>query len=145
MIGDVGNAEKFQGLEHHDTRIPEWLLSDQDCDTVDSNRSMMRPDLMVINTRNQTAATLHACKKQGQHGRRREMLSAGHPAHPVKVMIVEAGYTSETRYAQKLQEKRTQHGKLQRVLSRVGFEVSTLPVILGTTGEVFNTWTALQL
>ena len=34
MIGDVGNAEKCQGLEFHGTRIPEWLLSDQDCDTV---------------------------------------------------------------------------------------------------------------
>ena len=47
-------------------------------DTVDSNRSMMRPDLMVINTTNQPAATLDACKKRGQHGRRQGMLSAGH-------------------------------------------------------------------
>ena len=93
---------------------------------------------MVINTTNQTAATLDACKKRGQHGRRRGMLSAGHPEHPVKVIIVEVGYTSETRYAEKLQEKMTQHGKLQRALSRVGFEVSILPVILGTTGGVFN-------
>ena len=60
MIGDVGNAEKCQGFEVHGTRIPEWILSDQDYDTVDSNRSMMRPDLMVINTTNQTAATLNA-------------------------------------------------------------------------------------
>ena len=56
----------------------------------------------------------------------------------MKVMIVEVGYTSEIRYAEKLQEKMTQHGKLQRALSRVGFEVSILPVILGTTGGVFN-------
>ena len=66
------------------------------------------------------------------------MLPAGHPEHPVKVMIVEVGYTSETRYAEKLQEKMILHGKLQRPLSRVGFEVSILPVILGTTGGVFN-------
>ena len=98
----------------------------------------MRPDLMVINTANQTAAAPDACKKRGQHGRRRGMLSAGHPEHPVKVMIVEVRFTSETRYAEKLQEKMTQHGKLQRALSRVGFEVSILPVILGTTGGVFN-------
>ena len=55
---------------------------------------MIRPDLMVINTTNQTAAMLDACKKQGQHGRRRGMLSAGHPEHPVKVMIVEVGYNN---------------------------------------------------
>ena len=98
---------------------------------------------MVINTTNQTAAILdaYACKKRGQHGRRRGMLSAGHPEHPVNIMIVEVGYTSETRYAENyrvLQEKMTQHGKLQRALSRVRFEMSILPVILGTTGGVFN-------
>ena len=111
-IGDVGNAGKCQGLEFHGTTIPEWLLSEQDCDTVDSNISMMRPDLMLINTTNQTAAMLDVCKNQGQHGRRRGMLSAGHHEHPVKFMIVEVGYTSETRYAEKLQEEMTQHGKL---------------------------------
>ena len=53
-------------------------------------------------------------------------------------MTVEVGYTSETRYAGKLQENMTQHGKPQHALSRFGFEVSILPVILGTTGGVFN-------
>ena len=130
--------ESVKGLEFHGTRIPDWLLSDQDCDTSDSNISMMRPDLMVINTTNQTAATLDACKKRGQHGRRRGILSTGHPEHPVKVMIVEVGYTSENRYAEKLQEKMTQHGKLQRALSRAGFQVNILQMILGTTGGVFN-------
>ena len=93
---------------------------------------------MVINTTNQIAAALDACKKRGQHGRRRGMLSAGHPEHPVKVMIVEVGYTSENRYAEKLQKQLTQHGKLQCALSRVGFEVSILPVSLVTIGGVFS-------
>ena len=44
---------------------------------------------------------------------------------------MEVGYTSETRYDEKLQENVTQHGKLQRALLSVGFEVSILPVILG--------------
>ena len=52
---------------------------------------------------------------------------------------MEVGYTSGTRYAEKLQEKMTQHGKLQRALSSVGFEVSILPVILGITEGVFMT------
>ena len=38
MIGDVGNAEKCQGLEFHGTRIPEWLLTEQDCDTVEQQQ-----------------------------------------------------------------------------------------------------------
>ena len=32
----------------------------------------------------------------------------------------------------------TQHGKPQRALSSIGFEVSILPVIPGTTGGVFS-------
>ena len=66
------------------------------------------------------------------------MLSAGHSEHPLKVINVEVGYTSETRYAEKIQKRMTQHGKLHHALSRVGFEVSILPVILRTTGGVFN-------
>ena len=58
--------------------------------------------MMVINTTNQSAAALDACEKRGQHGSRRGMLSAEHPDHPVKVMSVEVGYTSETRYVEKV-------------------------------------------
>ena len=37
-IGDVGNAEKCQGLEFHGTRISEWLLTEQDYDTVEQQQ-----------------------------------------------------------------------------------------------------------
>ena len=56
----------------------------------------------------------------------------------MKVMIVKICYISETRYAEKLQEKMMQHGKFQCALSSVGFEVSILPVILGTNRGVFD-------
>ena len=61
---------------------------------------------MVIDTTYQSAATLAACKKRGQHGRRLRILSVGHPDLPVKFMIEEIAYT-ETRYAEKLQERTT--------------------------------------
>ena len=110
-------------------------------DTIESDRSMIGSDLVVINAINQSAATLAACKKRGQRGRWR---SAGH--HPVKVMFVEIGYTSETRYAEKVQENMMQHGTLQRFPSSLDFEVNILPVSLGTTGGVFSrVWTALEL
>ena len=66
------------------------------------------------------------------------MLSAGHPDHPVKVMIMEIGFSSETRYAESVQEKMTQHGKLQHALLSIGFEMSILPMMLGTSGGGFN-------
>ena len=49
----------------------------------------------------QTWFVLSVSKKREQHGRRPGMLSAGHPDHPVKVTIVEVGYTSETIYNMK--------------------------------------------
>ena len=49
MVGDMGYAEKRQGLLFPLYQDSKWLLSDQDCDTVDSDRFMLRPDLMVIN------------------------------------------------------------------------------------------------
>ena len=49
MVGDMGYAEKCQGLQFPLYQDSEGLLSDQDCDTVDSDKFMLRPDLMVIN------------------------------------------------------------------------------------------------
>ena len=138
MIGDVRNAEKCQDLHLHGSRVPEWLLSDQDLDAVGATRLTTRPDLMVIGTTSQVADELDGCKQRGQYGRRRGMLSAGHQTHPVKVLIVEVGYVSDTKYEEKLKDKMAQHGKLLAALSNAGFEASVLPVILGNTGGVFH-------
>ena len=84
--------ENVKGLSSMATGFLNGSCLNRTVTEFNSNRSMMRPDLMVINTTNRTSATLDACKKRGQYGRRRGMLSAGHPEHPVKVMIVEVGY-----------------------------------------------------
>ena len=84
-----------QDLHLHGSRVPEWLLSDQDLDAVGATRLTTRPDLMVIETTSQVADELDSCKQRGQYGRRRGMLSAGYQTHPVKVLIVEVGYVSD--------------------------------------------------
>ena len=61
-------------------------------------------------------------------------------------MIVEVGYISETRYAEKLQEKMTQPEKLQSALSRAGIGLILLPVMIGTTGGISTAiWTACYM
>ena len=52
------------------------------------------------------------------------MLPAGHQTHPVKVLLVEVGYVSDTQYEEKLKDKMAQHGKLLAALSNAGFEAS---------------------
>ena len=66
------------------------------------------------------------------------MLPARSPTHPVKVLVVEVGYVSDTKYEKKLKEKMAQHSRLLKALSNPGFEASILPVILGDAGGVFQ-------
>ena len=53
MIGDVGKAEKCQDLHLHGSRVPNWLLSNQDLDAVGATRLTTRPELMVIGATSQ--------------------------------------------------------------------------------------------
>ena len=75
---------------------------------------------MVIGTTSQVADELGSCKQQSQHGRRRGMLPAGHQTHLVKVLIVEVGYVSDTKYEEKLKVEMAQHGKLLNAFSNAG-------------------------
>ena len=61
------------------------------------------------------------------------------PSHRrTPVLIIEVGYTTEVNYKHKLTEKQAQHVKLETALKNRGFNVETLPIILGSTGGVFH-------
>ena len=66
------------------------------------------------------------------------MLSSRPVAHAIKVLIVEVGYSSELRYKEKLQAKLDQHKQLMQALDNAGYQCKLLPVVLGTTGGIFN-------
>ena len=55
-----------------------------------------------------------------------------------KAFILEVGYTNETRYEEKLQEKEQQHSTLIKLLEASGFEAVLCPIILGTIGGIFH-------
>ena len=58
-----------------------------------------------------------------------------------QVWIVEGGYCADTRYEEKLQDKEAQHQELHAALTDVGYNVATLPIILGFSGSNYHATT----
>ena len=54
------------------------------------------------------------------------------------IWIVEVGYCAATRYHNKMTEKQQQHAQLISLLESLDYRVNMLPVLLGTTGEIFH-------
>ena len=132
-IADVGTMETLGPLGVHDKRIPSWLLSNQylAAQGIDpSMRGKMRPDIMLIQvTPDEVAALLGrgpSSQLDSMQGNRKR-----------NVWIMEGGYTADTRYKDKLEEKLHQHDLLVRLLEDRGFEVSVLPFILGFSGTIY--------
>jgi hypothetical protein len=48
------------------------------------------------------------------------------------------GYSSDTRYMNKVTEKKEQHAELCKLLAAEGYEVMLLPVVLGSAGTLFK-------
>ena len=52
---------------------------------------------------------------------------------------MEEGYCSDTKYEEKLQEKGAQHKALEEALKDYGYNVTTLPTIIGQSGSQYHT------
>jgi hypothetical protein len=55
---------------------------------------------------------------------------------PRKIWLIELGYFSNTRYMEKVTEKKEQHAELCEVLAAEGYHVRLLPVVLGSAGTL---------
>ena len=153
LVADVGKAEGLKEIGIHSKRVPAFVLPDaclqangldpaegrdllqrKESDT----RSKMRPDMMIVEM---------TAREQNQYVPHGATAAAGMPkisAHTPngkerRIWIVEAGYCSDTRYEEKLQEKEDQHIALQTALKNYRYSVITLPVILGVSGSIFHT------
>ena len=54
---------------------------------------------------------------------------------------MEGGYCPDTRYEGKLQEKEAQHKALGGALKLYGYNLTTLPIIIGQSGSQYQTTT----
>jgi len=71
---------------------------------------------------------------------------------PRKIWIIALGYFSDTRYMDKVAEKKQEHVELCHLLATEGYDVMLLPIVLGSAGHFSNAlivqqkkWTAPKL
>ncbi len=103
-------------------------------------RQKLRPDIMVVEATNaEVTSTCGKRKSRNANGQPNSSIAARHNGkHKRKVKIVEVGYTSEGRFVDKCEEKNAQHCQLKQLLEAQGFQVDIVPLIIGSTGGIFN-------
>ena len=162
MIADIGTEEHMTDLGVQDMRLPDWLAKPEIIEKLNAistteewkdrkdtcegwsrmdptDRLKLRPDIMIVNVTNQEAASLHQGPKMSNKRTRSGVqipILRDSPIYEIK--IIEIGYSSDTRYIEKLQEKEQQHAQLCRILREEGHKVDFIPIILGTQGSVFR-------
>jgi len=57
---------------------------------------------------------------------------------PRKIWIIELGYSSDTRYMDKVAEMNQQHAELCNLLATEGYDVMLLPIVLRSAGTAFK-------
>jgi hypothetical protein len=88
-----------------------------------------------------------ALKKRTRNGNIKN--STQMTGRPTKIRFIELGYSSDTRYMDKVIEKEEHHAELCKMLAVEGYDVMLLPVVLGSAGTLFKcldrAWTLLTL
>ena len=108
-------------------RIPEWILPK----LLEADRKKLRPDILIIEGLDRGMADTF----KGLTGSNRKTAMRDYTIH-----ILEVGYTSHTRYLDKMQEKSDQHEKLVADLREEGWKVQYTDqhrIVLGTPGTIY--------
>ena len=93
----------------------------------------LRPDILITEVK---PSSVQGCTR---NGRRTGQIDNAEEGMAHRVWIIEVGYCSDTRYEDKLRQKREQHRLLEDLLTRRGFKVIYLPIILGNAGAIYKT------
>ncbi len=125
LIADVGNATTLADLGVHLKRIPTWFLPDSMLpshrEDPSRTRDKMRPDVMMVEL-------THEEQRMYSHARDAVLSNllthTGHNCKRRKVRILEVGYSSNTKYEEKFQEKTLQHQALVNTLTQRGYDAS---------------------
>ncbi len=133
-IADIGRDELINDLGVISKRIPTWLIPDDTLPQVGLSvhqRHVLRPDIMLIEVNQEEQARYTT---QGHHellngsiqdaarstwNEQDEDQSLPRTSNRMrKIWVIEGGYTSDTRHAEKVQEKMEQHKTLLQALRR---------------------------
>ena len=142
ICADVGSLAHVEHLDLPNNRIPKEVISDQTLSNhgiAMGDRHKIRPDALYGESATVTPPTrTRSAARVLKHNRIISEPNATPPSRPAKAMVLEFGYSSETRYKDKMDEKLRQHAQLQDMLTSEGFDASIRPVIIGTTGGIFK-------
>ena len=128
MVMDACRTDELAGHEAATSKVPCFLLPN----TPEADRRRMRPDILRV-------SNLPAVPSPGQ------ITEACAHKHRHPLQLVEVGFTSDTRWQDKMQEKRGQHEALVAALRAAGWTVNAHVVLVGHCGTVYKTGlTALQ-
>ena len=132
VYADVGNTEKVKHLQTGDKLIGPDIIPDHVMHAHNfpvENRRKLRPDALILEgkergtKRKRDGSAQHRYLPKGARG---------------NAFILEVGYTNETRYDDKLEEKIEEHETLMKLLEASEFTAVLCPIILGTTGGIFH-------
>ena len=156
LIADVGKVEGLKDIGVLSKKFPAFVLPDRCLQArgldpavergflqggAAATRSKMRPDMMIVEMT--TTEQQQYLRHDVNSGSRQPPLIPVMPnGNPRSVKIVEGGYCSDTRYEEKMQEKGAQHKALEEALKALkdyGYNVTTLPIIIGQSGSQFHT------
>jgi hypothetical protein len=133
---DVETAGTLEELGAESKRLPEWLITPntmQKCDFSPENKQKLRPYCMIVDiTNNEIDGAL---KKRTRNGDTN--ISNQINGRPRKIWLIESGYSSNTRYMDKVTEKKEQHAELCKLLAAEGYDVMLLTVVLENAGIHF--------
>jgi len=153
LIADVRKIERFKDIDVHSKRVAAFVLPDRCLQargldpTVErgflqggaaDTWSKMRPDMMImeLTTAEQQRYLIHDGNSESRLTPLTPVMPNGNPR---SMKIVEGGYCPDTRYEEKLQDKRAQHKALEEALKDYGYNVTTLPIIVGQSGSPYHT------
>ena len=133
MLADVGSTDRLGNVGPLDSRLPEWLVPTNILQQRGLDRDKLRPDILMTSSTPATPWGLSSSIPS-------RTSTPGAGTHPMgkRIWIVEVGYCAATGYHDKMTEKQQQHAQLISLLESLDYRVITLPVLLGTTGEIFH-------
>ena len=149
-VADIGRDELTQEMGVSAKRIPPWLLPDSclaraGIDPADRHR--VRPDILLVEMTSSestyyTRSTGGLQELQADMGRQdvpSSVRSAGRPKPQCrKVWLIEGGYTSDTRYLEKIAQKKAQHQRLMEALKLKRFDAQLMIFAFGVGGSIYK-------
>jgi len=144
---DVGTQEAMAALGAGGKRLPEWLVTSatmKACGFPPHNKDKLRPDCMIIEIPKSRVPIDTRKRKlgKGSHGVGTQTLQVDLQVNGrARKIWIALGYSSDTRYLDKVKEKTEQHEVLCKLLAHEGYEGSFFfPLCWGVPEPCSNAW-----